>query len=125
MARSAANEPKRLAVTSKGAKIPAESNQSDYLSEHHPLGVNEKCAGDYAEDLTAQMLTTTLGAKFDPNTDWNEREEVFKMSGKIVRTSNMTQTAEGDRNGLWTTDFFATYSSRLIKTKPSLSRKKP
>jgi len=65
--------------------------------------VNEKSAGDYAEDLAAQMLATTLGVEFDPNVDWNEREQVFKMSGKIVRTFNVTQTAEGDKNGLWTT----------------------
>jgi arginine decarboxylase len=25
------------------------------------------------------------------------------MTGKIVRTFNVTQTAEGDRNGLWST----------------------
>jgi arginine decarboxylase len=28
---------------------------------------------------------------------------MFKMSGKIIRTFNITQSAEGDKNGLWTT----------------------
>jgi len=73
------------------------------LSEHHPFGVKEKIAGDYAEDLAAQMLATTLGVEFDSDSDWNEREQVFKMSGKIVKSFNITQTAEGDKNGLWTT----------------------
>jgi arginine decarboxylase len=40
--------------------------------------------------------------QFDPNTNWDEREKIFKMSGKIVRTFNITQSAEGDKNGLWT-----------------------
>lgn len=103
MARSATNEPNRLVAASIGAAIPADTSQYGYLSEHHAFGANEKFAGDYAEDLAAQMLATTLGVEFDPNTDWNEREQVFKMSEKIVRTFNITQTAEGDRMGLWTT----------------------
>jgi arginine decarboxylase len=65
--------------------------------------VTEKNAGDYAEDLAAQMLATTLGVEFDPEADWNEREQVFKMSGKIVKTFNVTQSAEGDKIGIWTT----------------------
>ena len=103
IARSSTNEPNRLVAASIGAAIPADGGQYGYLSEYHSFGVNEKSAGDYAEDLAAQMLATTLGVEFDPNVDWNEREQVFKMSGKIVRTFNVTQTAEGDKNGLWTT----------------------
>ena len=103
MARNSTNEPNRLIAASIGAAIPAEKSNYGYLSEYHPFGVKEKLAGDYAEDLAAQMLATTLGVEFDAEADWNEREEVFKMSDKIVRTFNITQTAEGDRTGLWTT----------------------
>jgi arginine decarboxylase len=49
------------------------------------------------------MLATTLGVEFDPGTGWDEREQLYKMSGKIVKTFNVTQSAEGDKNGLWTT----------------------
>jgi arginine decarboxylase len=77
--------------------------QYGYLSEYHPFGVKETIAGDYAEDLAAQMLATTLGVEFNPESDWNEREQEFKMSGKIVKTFNVTQSAEGDKTGLWTT----------------------
>jgi arginine decarboxylase len=49
------------------------------------------------------MLATTLGLEFDPNTAWDEREKLYKMTGKIIRTFNVTQSAEGDKNGLWTT----------------------
>lgn len=103
MARNATNEPNRLIASSIGVAIPANGKHYGYLSEYHPYGVKEKNAGDYAEDLAAQMLATTLGVKFDSDTDWNEREQVFKMSGKIVRSFNITQTAEGEKKGLWTT----------------------
>ncbi len=49
------------------------------------------------------MLATTLGIEFNSDIDWNEREDIYKMSGKIVKTFNITQSAEGDKNGLWTT----------------------
>lgn len=103
MARNATNEPNRLVASSIGVALPADESQYGYLSEHHPFGETERNAGDYAEDLAAQMLATTLGVEFDPNTAWNEREQVFKMSGKIIRTFNITQSAEGDKNGIWTT----------------------
>ena len=103
MARNSTNEPNRLIAASVGVAIPADTTQYGYLSEHHPFGETEKVAGDYAEDLAAQMLATTLGIEFNPDTGWDEREQVFKMSGKIVRTFNVTQSAEGEKTGLWTT----------------------
>jgi len=103
IARNATNEPNRLIASSIGVATPADTNQYGYLSEHHPFGETEKIAGDYAEDLAATMLATTLGVEFNPDVDWSERENTFKMSGKIVRTFNITQSAEGDKNGLWTT----------------------
>ena len=103
MARNFTNEPNRLIAASIGVAIPSDNSLYGYLSEYHPNGVKEKICGNYAEDLAAQMLATTLGVEFNPDMDWNEREQVFKMSGKIVKTFNVTQTAEGDKNGLWTT----------------------
>jgi arginine decarboxylase len=49
------------------------------------------------------MLATTLGIDFDPNIAWDERKKVYKMSRQFVRTSNITQSARGDKNGMWTT----------------------
>lgn len=103
MARNATNEPNRLIAASIGVAQPAEENMYGYLSEHHPFGETDEKAGDYAEDLAATMLATTLGLEFDSNTAWDEREKLYKMSGKIVRTFNITQSAEGDKHGLWTT----------------------
>ncbi len=103
MARNSTNERNRLIASSIGVALPADSSQYGYLSEHHPYGETAEYAGEYAEDLAATMLATTLGIEFDPNTAWDEREEVYKMSGKIVKSFNVTQSAEGDKNGLWTT----------------------
>lgn len=103
MARNATNEPNRLIASSLGVALPADKSMYGYLSEHHPFGETEKIAGEYAEDLAATMLATTLGIEFDPDKAWNEREQFFKMSGKIVRTSNITQSARGNKDGLWTT----------------------
>ncbi|MBX3008257.1 MAG: arginine decarboxylase, pyruvoyl-dependent [Melioribacteraceae bacterium] len=103
MARNATNEPNRLIAASIGVAIPSDKKMYGYLSEHHPYGETEKVAGDYAEDLAATMLATTLGIGFDAETAWNEREQVYKMSGKIVNTFNITQSAQGDKKGLWTT----------------------
>jgi arginine decarboxylase len=48
------------------------------------------------------MLGTTLGIEVDPNIAWSEKEQVYKSSGTIIRTSNITQTARGKKD-LWTT----------------------
>lgn len=103
MARNATNEPNRLVAASIGVATPADSTQYGYLSEHHPFGETDEKAGEYAEDLAATMLATTLGVEFNADTEWDEREKLYKMSGKIVKTYNITQSAEGDKNGIWTT----------------------
>lgn len=103
MARNETNEPNRLTVASIGCAIPADPLQHGYISEHHAFGETEEVAGDYAEDLAASMLATTLGIDVDHNLAWDEKEQIYKMDGKILRTLNMTQSAIGNKNGLWTT----------------------
>jgi arginine decarboxylase len=105
--RESNNEPNRLSAASVGLAIPADPSMHGYLSEHHSFGETDERAGEYAEDLAASMLATTLGIEFNPELDWDEREHIFKMSGKIVRTSNITQSAVGNKDGLWTTVFAA------------------
>ena len=106
MARNATNESHRLVASSIGLAIPADRGVHGYISEHHCFGRTKFEAGEYAEDLAASMLASTLGIEFDPEQAWNEKEKVFKMSGKIVRTRNITQSAYG-RGGVWTTTIAA------------------
>jgi arginine decarboxylase len=103
VAESSANEPHRLLAASIGVAIPSDRSQYGYLSEYHSFGETEVRAGDKAEDLAAQMLATTLGVPFDPDISYDERKELWKISTKIVKTMNITQTAIGDKYGLWTT----------------------
>ncbi|MBN1157497.1 arginine decarboxylase, pyruvoyl-dependent [Candidatus Woesearchaeota archaeon] len=102
MARNDTDEPNRLMAASIGLAVPADKTTYGYLSEHHNFGETGQKSGEYAEDLAASMLASTLGIDFDLETDWDERKEVFKLSGKIVNTRNITQSAEGNKNGLWT-----------------------
>ncbi|MCD6574949.1 arginine decarboxylase, pyruvoyl-dependent [Candidatus Aerophobetes bacterium] len=103
LAENATNEPHRLVAASIGLAIPRKKDQYGYLSEHHSFGESEKKAGDYAEDLAASMLATILGVEFDPDSSYDEKKEIWRISGEIVRTTNITQSALGDRRGLWTT----------------------
>jgi len=103
MAENATNEPHRLIAASIGLAIPRRKNHYGYLSEHHSFGESEKKAGEYAEDLAASMLATILGVQFDPDSSYDEKKEIWKISGEIVKTTNITQSALGDKRGWWTT----------------------
>ena len=93
LARSSSNEFSRLIAASIGCALPNNKNLYGYLSEHHAYGQTEKVAGEYAEDLAAAMLASTLGIEFDEDTCWDEKKDVYRISGKIVRTTNTTQSA--------------------------------
>jgi len=103
MSKNETNEPNRLIAASVGLAQPANSEEYGYLSEYHSFGETDEIAGEYAEDLAATMLASTLGIDFDPDLAYDERREVFKMSGKIVRTRSITQSALGAKNRVWTT----------------------
>ena len=103
MAKSETNEPNRLISAAIGVALPKEKDKYGYLSEHHAHGEKAKVSADYAEDLAATMLATTLGIDFDSDTAWDERKQVYKASGHIFKTKSICQSAEGNKNGLWTT----------------------
>ena len=107
ISRNKTNEPNRLIGAAIGIAIPKEENSYGYISEHHSYGETARKAGDYAEDLAATMLATTLGLDFDLDKAWDERKQEYKMSGRFVRTQSVVQTARGDKNGLWTTTIAA------------------
>ena len=107
IAENSTREPHRLIVSSIGVAIPADRDTYGYLSEHHSFGETEDQAGEYAEELAAEMLATTLDVDFDPDKSWDEKKEIYRISNKIVRTRNVTQSAVGDKRGLWTTTIAA------------------
>jgi arginine decarboxylase len=103
MSRQESNEPHRMLAASIGVAVPRDRRMFGYLSEHHTFGQTEKEAGDYAEDLAAAMLASTLGVEFDEDQSWDEKRQLWKISTKIVTTRNITQSAVVGRHAKWTT----------------------
>ncbi|MEE8201210.1 MAG: arginine decarboxylase, pyruvoyl-dependent [Candidatus Acidoferrales bacterium] len=103
LSENSTREPHRLIAASVGLALPADKSMYGYLSEHHSFGEAEDRAGEYAEELAAEMLATTLDVEFDPDLNWDEKKEIYRISNKIVRTMNITQSAVGDKRGFWTT----------------------
>ncbi|MBI5587739.1 MAG: arginine decarboxylase, pyruvoyl-dependent [Deltaproteobacteria bacterium] len=103
MSRLSSNEPRRLMAASVGCAIPMDRKLYGYLSEHHAYGQTDATAGDYAEDLAAAMLASTLGIELDENLGWDEKKEIYRISDKIVKTTNITQSAIVKGDGKWTT----------------------
>jgi arginine decarboxylase len=83
-----------------GVAIPKDKKMYGYLSEHHSFGENEQKTGDYAEQLAETMLTTILEVK---DTDSTRDSGNIEAIRRMIRTRNVTQTAIGGKNGLWTT----------------------
>lgn len=103
MSKASSNEPRRLIAASVGCAIPTDRRLYGYLSEHHAYGQTDTAAGDYAEDLAAAMLASTLGIELDENLGWDEKKEIYRISDRIVRTTNITQSAIVKGDGRYTT----------------------
>ena len=104
MARNSTNEPNRLIASSIGVALPADTHMLMVIYQNIILMDSlKKFVVNMQKIWLQQCLLSTLGVEFDPEKDWSEREDIYKMSGKIVRSFNVTQSAEGDKNGLWTT----------------------
>jgi arginine decarboxylase len=103
MARNETNEPNRLISASIGVAVPKNKKTYGYLSEHHAFGQTADIAGDYAEDLAATMLASTLGIPFDPDQAWDKRKKVYQASDTFFKASHFVQSVEGHKDGLWTT----------------------
>jgi arginine decarboxylase len=104
MSRIDSNESNRLLSAAIGLAVPADREKSyGYISEHHSYGQTAAIAGDYAEDMAAQMLGTTLGIEVDPDKAWDERKQVFLASGRIFQTRHNAQSCRVPPDGRWVT----------------------
>ena len=73
LARAETDEAGRLINASIGLARPADADMYGYISEHHGFGMTGAESGDYAEDLAATMLASTLGIDFDPDAAWTKK----------------------------------------------------
>jgi len=103
IAEMSSNEPGRRIAASIGVARPADRDKYGYLSEHHAYGQTEQEAGDYAEDLAATMLATTLNIAFDADKDYNERKEQYMIGREIVDSTSITVAVNAEAGGVWTT----------------------
>lgn len=103
LARERTNEPNRLVSAAIGLARPKDRKQYGYISEHHGFGQTVKKAADFAEDLAATMLASTLGIELDPDVAWDERKQVYKVGQRLFDTRSIAQSARGHKDGLWTT----------------------
>jgi arginine decarboxylase len=104
MAKIVTNEPNRLIASAIGLAQPMNTKQYGYISEHHAFGETQKKASDFAEDLAASMLASTLGIEFDPDTAWDERKQLYIADkNRQFKSRSVVQSARGHKDGLWTT----------------------
>jgi arginine decarboxylase len=103
LARENTNEPNRLVSAAIGLAHPKDKKQYGYISEHHAFGETMKKSADYAEDLAATMLASTLGIELDPDVDWDERKQAYKVGKRLFVSRSIAQSARGHKDGLWTT----------------------
>jgi len=103
LSRESTNEPNRLISAAIGLARPKDKKQYGYVSEHHAFGEMKTQSADFAEDLAATMLASTLGIELDPDVAWDERKQVYKVGQKQFVTQSIGQSAVGHKDGLWTT----------------------
>jgi arginine decarboxylase len=102
LARAETDEPGRHVHASIGLARPADPEMYGYIAEHHGFGMTADQSGEYAEDLAATMLASTLGIEFDPGAAWNERKKIYEHTQLIIDSLSITAAAQGDETGLWT-----------------------
>ena len=104
MAKQVTNEPGRMISAAVGMAQPKDREQYGYISEHHGYGQTQRKAADFAEDLAATMLASTLGIDMDADQAWDERKNYYKVDHRHTFVSrSIAQTARGHKDGLYTT----------------------
>jgi len=101
LSRVDSNKLDQMISASIGVAKPSDKDQYGYLSEHHMYDAKPEEVGDYTEELAAEMLATSLGIDFNPEADYDEKREVFKMGGKIVETKHITEYATSKKENEW------------------------
>jgi arginine decarboxylase len=101
LSRVDSNKLNQMISASIGIAKPSDKDQYGYLSEHHMYDAKPEQVGNYTEELAAEMLATTLGIDFNPEADYDEKREAFKMGGKIVETKHITEHATSKKENEW------------------------
>ena len=102
-----------LVSSAIGLARPKNHQQYGYISEHHAFGETMKKSADFAEDLAATMLASTLGVELDPDVAWHERTQAYQVGQRVVVTRSIAQSAKGHKARV--VIYQATCQSRMFK----------
>lgn len=103
LARKSTNEPSRLISAAVGLARPKDNRQYGYISEHEAFGESTETSADFAEDLAASMLASTLGIELEPAVAWDERKQIYEVGRQQFVSQSIGISVEGHRDGIWTT----------------------
>jgi arginine decarboxylase len=103
LSQNSSNEEGRLVSAAIGCAIPQDRTRHGYISEHHEFGMPEEKIGEYAEDMAAEMLASTLGIEYDIDAGYDEVRDIFRIDGRIVNTQHIAVAAKSESNERWTT----------------------
>ena len=107
ISENSTKEAHRLIAASIGLALPSDKSMYGYLSEHHSFGETEEVAGEYAEELAAEMLATTLNVVFtEPShTVWAATGCVVIAGGLFTLSVDAVLVAPGVHVPLTTTSY--------------------
>lgn len=100
---TSSNKKDQTCAASIGVAKPKNQGDYGYLSEYHAFDERSEKSGEYAQDLAVEMLATALGIPFDPDENHDEKQEIYKINGKIVESKNITESAVVKKEGEWCT----------------------
>lgn len=103
LSQNSSKEEGRLVSAAIGCAIPQDRSKHGYISEHHEFGMAVEKIGEYAEDLAAEMLASTLGIEYDLDAGYDEVRDIFKIDGRIVNTQHIAVAEKTGAKGKWTT----------------------
>ena len=122
LARNETNEPHKLIASSIGIANPPDENIHGYISEYHGDGKNDEWAGFYAEKLAIKMFASGKGIPFDSDNYSPEKySKSHRVGDYVLRTRNISQSAVGNKDNLWTTVIAAAVFIPVDPTKYILS----
>ncbi|MGC8497069.1 MAG: pyruvoyl-dependent arginine decarboxylase [Thermoplasmata archaeon] len=101
LAQNSSDELNRLISAAVGLAIPKDRKMYGYLSEHHSFGETEQTAGEFAEDLAAEMLASTIG--IESHLIWDETKGIYKLDDRILLTQHTVSTTTVEKPSEWTT----------------------
>ena len=100
---TSSNKKDQMCAASVGVAKPKNKGDYGYLSEYQGFDEHPENIGAFAEKLATEMLATALGISFDSNANFNEKQEFFKINGKIIKTKNITESGTVRTEREWLT----------------------